>query len=108
MRSMVEGACHKRYDRSGNRIGVSQDFGRRNPQHPVTVLIQKLIANRIPVWKIATIMRFAIDLDDQGCVAIVEIGHIGADRMLAAELQARLTASQPLPQKDFGQTHRTT
>ena len=98
MRSMVEGACHERYDRSGNRIGISQDFGRRNPQHPVPVFFQKLITYRITLRPVRTIVRLAINLDDERRLPIVEIDDVGSDRMLATKLKARLTASQPLPQ----------
>jgi hypothetical protein len=97
MRSMVEGASRKRHDRRGNGVDIPQDFGRRDPQHPVTVLTQKLIPNRIADGTIGPIVRLAVDFDDQCRIEIAKVDHIRANRMLTTKLETRLPRPQALP-----------
>jgi len=102
---MVEGASRARNDRSGNRINIPQYLGRRNPYYPVPVLLQKFITHFVPIRTITSIVRLAIDLDNQGRFATIKIHDIWPDRMLTAKLHLSVPATQPLPQQNLRQAH---
>ena len=105
MRSMVEGECGKGDDRSNDRVQIPQDLCRIHPGHPVPVLFQKPVPQRIPLRPVATFMRLAIHFNDERGSSTIEIPHMGPHRMLPAKLDSCLRATKRLPKQALRKRH---
>ncbi len=96
MRSMVEGACRKRDDRSENAIDVSCHVTCPHPQHAEAVLPYELITHLIRRGAVP-IVHSTIHFDYEACVDAAEIDHVRPERMLFPETQAKLMTAKTLP-----------
>jgi hypothetical protein len=84
----VEGARRPRDDCIGSARSIRQHAPRRNPDHPVPVFFDELSAALIIGWFVSHVVHLAIDFHDQFCGKTAKVDNVGADRMLAAELEA--------------------
>jgi hypothetical protein len=100
----VEGGCgtrnlrHSIDDQRNRRIGRLDHFPGSYSKHLISILIQESVALAIVKDLCAAIVRLAIDLDRKSKRRTIEVGDIGANRMLAPKLHAGLSAAQTLPQ----------
>jgi len=78
-------------------IYIGENLSCWNMQYRETESRQHRIAFSVPCWSVATIVPFAIDLDDQLRFVAIEIGNIACDGMLTAKLHAASAPAQPLP-----------
>jgi len=100
MRSMVEGSA-RRQNMTGDVIEIAQNVSRLDPQNPDPLRAQPGIPPLVMLHLPGMIMSTAIYLDSQPRRSTVEIQHIRSSGMLAVELQAAWSHSQPLPKRDF-------
>jgi len=81
-----------------------QDLSDWNSKDRDALLAQPFVAGDIARRCTSHIVRDTVDLDTELRGGAVEIEHVWAERVLAAELDARLLP-QFLPYQDFGQRH---
>ena len=98
----MEGAGHTGHDPCHGSIHVSQHVACGQPQYPVAILLEKVIANHVALWSIAATVPLAVNLDGQCSLAAEEVADIGADRVLPPNLEAGATSPQSIPQYYFG------
>ena len=99
---MVEGHPPTGHDRLSRTNSIRQHLPGGNPDHFITVVIQKLRPDRIAPGAIGNVMRETVDFDDAPLGHTAEIDRVWADRVLAAEFQAVWSFPELLPQKHFG------
>ena len=100
MRSMVEGLNSEDVIEHG--LSIVQHLDRRNPDHPISMLVQPFVPPRIPPRSVAHRVRHPVDLDDQLPARAIEVGDKGSHRMLAAEFQSLWSITQHLPEHRLG------
>jgi hypothetical protein len=93
----VEGAIRQRDDGGGSSFRPHQDTPSRNPDHPEPVFLQKFFPSLIMGRPVGHVVRDTVDLHDQACAQTAEVGDIGSDRMLAAELETAGALAKDLP-----------
>jgi hypothetical protein len=109
-RRVVEGQTRPRRNENPPQHGIRiiEKLDRRNAQRFDSRRPQPFIANRIPLWPIATRMGLPVNFDRQPRVTTEEIQHIRTGWMLATELETFRSLPKPMPQDDFGQRHLAT
>ena len=108
MRSMVEGAPRPLYDPFRNRRCVTHDVFGWNADDAQASFAQAIVATLVPLDTIRLLVRGAVDLDDQGSLPAIEIGHVGRIRMLAAKFEPAGPAAQLLPEEHLRKGHLAT
>ena len=78
--------------------GVGEDVLRGDTQHPHSLRFNPLVARLIAVGPVAHVVGDAVDLDRELGGGAVEVEHVAADRMLAAEAHTARAAAQALPE----------
>ena len=112
-RSGVEGAAvaqrlDVRLDHPKRGVQILENQARREAQRPHAAQRQPGITFRITRLSVAKPMGLAIDLDAEFDGVAIEIQHIGADGVLAAEFQSLCFASQGDPETGLGRRHPAT
>ena len=97
MRSMVEGAHHSRNNHFEHPMDIVQHLRGRYVQHSIAVQLKETITLRVTEAAARSIVRVAINLDDQRPIASVEIRHIRSNRVLTPHLEAALLSLETLP-----------
>ena len=89
-----------------HRVHIATNLASRNPKRRNTMRNQIPIASLVVRRVGAAIVGLAIKLDRGPRGLAVEIEHIGAKRVLAAELQSFRPSPQRAPQRSLGRAHR--
>ncbi len=101
-RRLVEGQSPTR-EAIGDGLWIAQHVGSGDAYHSYTSRLKPCILFDILRRPLATIMRFAIDLDDQPRCVAIEIRNVRSGRVLPAKLQATGPLPQHTPQQHFRQ-----
>ena len=100
------GRSHKRPRHTNNLcrslIRIMHDIGAGQSINHKPLLFEIRRPACIPNDDIVFIVDLTVDLDDQSGSGTVEIGDIGADRMLASEMEAFRLTLQSNPHQHFG------
>jgi len=102
---MVEGVRHLLDDKPENTIQIVHYVGGAEMNDAIPLFNQISLAFLIPLGTIPKVVRTSIDFDHEAGIADEEIRDIGPDRMLAANLEAKLAATKLVPQQYFGRRH---
>jgi hypothetical protein len=87
-------------DRFENAVGVGHHVIVPKSEHPIAVFGQPPVANKIAL---AVGMLAAVHLDNQAPFATDEVDHIGSDRLLTRELEAKgRSRTQSIPEPELG------
>ena len=97
MRSMVEGAHHSRNNHFEHPMDIVQHLRGRYVQHSIAILPKEAITLGIAKAASRSIVRLAINLDDQPPIVGVEVHHIRSNRVLTPHLEAALLPLETLP-----------
>jgi hypothetical protein len=89
-----------------HRVHIATNLASRNPKRRDTKLHQILVASLILCRLGPAIVGLAINLNREPRGLAVEIEHIGAKRVLAAELQSFRPRPQRAPQRSLRRAHR--
>ena len=92
-------------DRGNDRLDTPQNIHRSHPHYPVPIHVQEFVTSLFAFWSTRSAMYLAIHFDDQPRAKATEIGDIGADRMLPAELEPGAISPQFLPEEYLWQRH---
>ncbi len=92
-RRLVEGASHKCCDRVGHGVDVCDNTLGGDADDAVALFAQETEAGLIALRTVCTVVRLAVDFDDQARFPTIKVDQIRPDRMLAAKLHARFPAA---------------
>jgi hypothetical protein len=85
---MVEGERRKGDYGFSHVIGIGEHGAGLDPQNPITLRFETGVTRFVPLWSVASIVRFPIYLDHQIGRRCVKVHDIGVNRVLLSETNA--------------------
>jgi hypothetical protein len=85
----VEGAGRIIHNRLSNCARIFQNIRRRDSQQTISPVAQERVPRLVVLWPVASVVRLAIDFDDEAGCAAVKIRDVRINWVLPAECDAR-------------------